>query len=163
MPTRPFRVVLDTNVMVRGVGNSRSPSGQVLALCDQRVVIPLISRPVLAEYRTVLNDPAIGSRYSDLSTTKVETELARLAYLGDLIRKNNVRFAFPRDPKDSKFIELAIAGGAGAIVTGDRDMLDLPKGRDEVSKRFRQRLPGIHVMRPEVFLDWIALSRLHLN
>jgi len=135
----------------------------VLAFCDQRLVIPLISGAVLSEYRTVMGDPDVLARYPELSPTKVETVLTRLTYVGDVIRHKRVRFTFPRDPKDAKFIELAIAGGATAIVTCDRDFLDLPTGRDEASKRFRQRLPMIQVVRPEAFVQWFEGKWTHPN
>lgn len=35
-----------------------------------------------------------------------------------------------RDPKDDKFLELAVNGRADLIVTGDRDLLDLNPFRD---------------------------------
>ena len=163
MPPPPVRVVLDTNVMVRGLGNSQSPSGQILEFCDRRMVIAMVSRVVLAEYRNILNDPEVVAKYPSFSAMKVEAQLARLAYIGDMIRNTRVRFEFPRDPKDAKFVELAIAGEAAAIITGDRDLLALPTGRDETAKRFRQRLPSTVVVRPDVFFRWFDLRRLHLN
>ena len=35
-----------------------------------------------------------------------------------------------RDPKDNKFLELAISGNATHIITGDKDLLDLHPFRD---------------------------------
>ena len=51
MPRSPIRLVLDTNVIVRGLVNSRSPSGRVLQAVDDRHVLLLLSKPVLAESR----------------------------------------------------------------------------------------------------------------
>jgi putative PIN family toxin of toxin-antitoxin system len=141
--------------MVRAIGNRESPSGRVLDLCDRRVAVPLVSRPVIAEYRETLNDPQVVRFFPTLHPAKVEAQIERLLYLGDRIRNMDVRFAFPRDPKDAKFIELAIVGAAAAIVTCDHDLLALSTGYDEVSKRFRRRLPLTHVVRPEVFLHWL--------
>ena len=163
MPTWPVRTVLDTNVMVRGISHASSPSGRVLALCDRRMTVPLISGVVLAEYRMVLGDPKIVARYPEITNMKVETVLARLQYVGDIFRETRVRFTFPRDPKDAKFIELAIAGGATAIVTCDQDLLELPAGRDDAAKRFRQRLPTTQIMRPEDFVRWFEGAWPALN
>ncbi len=45
-----------------------------------------------------------------------------------------------RDPKDHKFLELALSGRATCIVTGDEDLLTLHPFR------------GIHILRPQGFL-----------
>jgi putative PIN family toxin of toxin-antitoxin system len=46
-----------------------------------------------------------------------------------------------RDPKDDKFLEVAVTGGAGYIVTGDPDLLALHPFR------------GIQVLSPRSFLE----------
>ena len=46
-----------------------------------------------------------------------------------------------RDPKDDKFLELAVAGYAQCIVSGDPDLLELHPFR------------GIHILSPRAFLD----------
>ena len=48
-----------------------------------------------------------------------------------------------RDPKDERFLAAALGGSAQAIVSYDRDLLDLKKPF------------GIPVMRPAAFLLWI--------
>ena len=63
MPLTPYRVVLDTNVLLRGIINPRSTSGRILWACDQRRVVPVLSKPVLAEYRFILTDPKLVARY----------------------------------------------------------------------------------------------------
>jgi predicted nucleic acid-binding protein len=76
----------------------------------------------------------------------VETAIARLRFRGDYLRRVTERFHYPRDPLDAKFIELAIAGRATHLITHDADLLDLPHGRDDAAKRFRQRLPNLEVI-----------------
>ncbi len=46
-----------------------------------------------------------------------------------------------RDPKDNKFLELAVAGNADCIVTGDKDLLVLDPFRN------------IRIITPKEFLD----------
>jgi uncharacterized protein len=147
-----YRAVLDTNVIVRALINARSASGRVLKACENRVVIPLLSKPVLAEYRAILTQPRIVDRYPELNERSVRAALERLSYVGDLVRRVAARFDFARDPKDAKFIELAITARATHLITTDDDLLRLTDGRDEASKRFRQRLPSIEVLHPEEFI-----------
>jgi putative PIN family toxin of toxin-antitoxin system len=47
-----------------------------------------------------------------------------------------------RDPKDDKFLELAVDGRADGIVTGDKDMLALHPFR------------GIAIVTPASYLEW---------
>jgi hypothetical protein len=70
---------------LRGLINSNSASGLVLAACEARRVIPALSKPVLAEYRYILKDPKIVSRYPELESRKVDVALARLTFVGDRI------------------------------------------------------------------------------
>jgi putative PIN family toxin of toxin-antitoxin system len=152
VPLTTYRVVLDTNVLLRGLINSHSASGRILALCEDRKLVPVLSKSVLAEYRYILKDPKIVARCPELEPRKVDVTLARLIFVGDVIRSIKVRFVYPRDPQDAKFIELAIAANATHLVSSDGDILDLPGGHGEASKRFRQRLPTIVVLDPPDFL-----------
>lgn len=152
MPATPHRLVVDTNVLLRGLINIRSTSGRVLNACDARSVVIVLSNAALSEYRAVLTDPVVVGPYPELTRRKVELVLRRLRYVGDVIRSVGVRFEFPRDPKDAKWIELAIAGRATHIISVDNDLLSLSTGRGDASKRFRQRLPGVDVIEPGEFL-----------
>ena len=109
-------------------------------------VVLLLSKPVLSEYRGVLTNNAIHDRYSELTSEKVEVALRRLRYVGDTLRSVESRFDYPGDPKDAKFIELAIAGHATHIVSGDGDLLWLATGAGDPATRFRQRAPSTQVL-----------------
>jgi uncharacterized protein len=145
------RVVLDTNVLLRGVLNARSAAGRLVDACDSREFLLLLSRPLLAEYRAVLAHPEIVSRHPELTLERVELVLKRLRYVGDILSCHS-RFEFARDPKDEKLIELAIDGRATHIVTADNDLLSLPTGRRDASKRFRQRLRDVQILTPAEFV-----------
>lgn len=148
-----IRLVLDTNVILRGLLNLRSAAGAVIQAVERRSVVLLLSKPVLAEYRAVLTDPVVVGRFPELTPQRVEVALRRFRYLGDYLRSVKTRFALPRDPRDEMFIELAIAGGATHIISADDDLLALASGRGESAKRLRQRLPGVRVLDPARFLD----------
>lgn len=152
MPQSRHRAVLDTNIVVRGFINPQSSSGRILRGCEDRRVLPLLSGEVLSEYRSTLRHPSIVERYPQLTRPEIDVSLERLLYVSDFYRQTNVRFAFPRDPKDAPLVELAIAGRATHLISVDNDLLALVKGRDDASRRFRQRLPGISVLKPEDYL-----------
>jgi putative PIN family toxin of toxin-antitoxin system len=146
-----YRVVLDTNVVLRALVSGDSPAARILGAAESRAFVTLLSRPVLAEYRAALTDAETVERFPSLSRRRVDLTLARLRFISDYLRDPRTRFSYPRDPRDAKFIELAIAGRATHIISGDRDLLALPNGRGEASRRFRQRLPRVSVMTPNEF------------
>ena len=153
MPASTVRLVIDTNIILRGLLNTRSLSGRILDAVEKRRVLLLLSKPVLDEYRAVLTDPAIVERFPELSTEAVEVALRRLRYLSEYFRSVRARFEFPRDPRDEMLIELAISGKATDIVSADNDLLSLPTGHADASKRLRQRLPNLSIVSPGEFLD----------
>jgi uncharacterized protein len=151
-PVPPFRVIVDTNTLLRGIADPTSASGRVLTLCDQRNILILLSRALLAEYRRVLGAPEIVRRNPAISGDAVELVLRRLRYVGEHTARPGARFRFDRDRRDEPVLELAIAAAATHIITNDKDLLSLPLGHDEASKRLRQRLPGLRILRPARFL-----------
>jgi putative PIN family toxin of toxin-antitoxin system len=153
MADSPFRVVLDTNVLLAGLVSANSASQRIVDALMDREAVPLLSAPVMAEYRAILMHPVIVARFQDLTTRRVAMALHRFRYVADEIETGRVRFEFARDPNDAMFVELAIAGSATHIVTLDPDLLSLPVGRSDASRRFRQRLRGVAVLRPGAFLD----------
>jgi hypothetical protein len=61
-------------------------------------------------------------------------------------------FADCRDPKDNKFLEVAVSGHAAVIVTGDRDLLDLADGFDDVRSR---PLVEVTVSQRQEQMEWV--------
>ena len=153
MPADSLRLVLDTNVLLAGLVSKSSASQKVVDSLQARKAIPLLSPPVLAEYRAVLLHPAIAARFANLTSRRVDLALQRLRYIGDEYRTMRVRFEFERDPRDAIFIELAIAGKATHLITMDPDLLSLPTARTDAGKRFRQRLGRLTVQTPQSFIQ----------
>lgn len=56
------------------------------------------------------------------------------------------------DPKDEKYLNLAIAADAEYIVTRDRLLLGLMTATDANAVAFRTAYPRIDILRPEPFL-----------
>jgi predicted nucleic acid-binding protein len=73
-------------------------------------------------------------------------------YVGDFLPVLRARFRLSSDPTDAKLVELAIDGEATHLASFDRDLLSLPRARNDAGKRFRQRLPKLEIMMPEELL-----------
>lgn len=150
-PVLPLRVVLDTNVLLRALANPASQSHQLVSACEVRKAVALLSKLLLDEYcRVVVH---LQDRDGSITLFDIQAQLRKRQYLGEYLRHVSVSFSFPRDPTDAKLIELAIQAGATHIATYDADLLSLPASRSEAGKRFRQRLRGVCVIRPEELID----------
>lgn len=154
LPSLPsLRVVLDTNTLLRGLVSATSPAATVRRAAENRLFVPLLSKPVLDEYRAVLSDPDLAERFPGITPRLVELTIRRLRFVSDYVRSPRARFEYTRDPLDQKFIELAIGLRATHIVSADKDLLSLPHGRGDAAKRFRHRLPGVEVLEAHRFVE----------
>ncbi|MBK1987698.1 putative toxin-antitoxin system toxin component, PIN family [Sphaerospermopsis aphanizomenoides BCCUSP55] len=119
------RFVIDTNVIISALIFSQSTTMQAFREAKQTGSI-LISAEILAELIDVLSRKKFD-RY--LSREIREDFLASLARETELITITET-VDICRDPKDNKFLELAISGNATHIITGDKDLLELHPFRD---------------------------------
>ncbi len=121
-----IRIVADANVMVSAAltRSPLAPSALVLeAALDGRVVL-LSSPMLLSEIMSVLVRPRLR-RY--LSLDEAERFVIDLA--SQTTHVNDAPLPHPsvcRDPRDDYLVALAVATRADAIVTGDRDLLEMP-------------------------------------
>lgn len=126
-PAAPLRVVLDTNVLLSlfVFADSRfAPLRGEIAAGRWRA---LTSAPCLAEFRRVLGYPLF-----DLAPERQEAAYA--AYLAlvhtiDAVPQHAVALPRCKDKDDQKFLELARDGSAHWLVTADKMLLRLRRGR----------------------------------
>jgi uncharacterized protein len=119
------RVIFDTNTLVSTALFPGSVPGQALTVASQTYEI-LASSETLIELEAVLSRSKF-ERY--LSLEKRQNFLAYIRLLVILVETNETITAC-RDPKDNKFLELAVSGKATALITGDKDLLDLHPFRE---------------------------------
>jgi putative PIN family toxin of toxin-antitoxin system len=150
LPADPLRLVLATNVLLAGLVSKSSASQKVVDSLASRKTIPLVSPPVLAEYRAVLLHPEIAKRFGNLTARRVELALHRLRYVGDEFDTTRVRFELARDPRDAMFVELAIVGQATHLITMDGDLLSLPTNPHRCGKTLPTTPPAAHRANPAI-------------
>ncbi|MGA2046727.1 MAG: putative toxin-antitoxin system toxin component, PIN family [Terracidiphilus sp.] len=114
------RLVLDTNVLVgAALRNGSMPHRALLkARMESRL---LASDETLAEFGKVLLRDKFDKAIDRALREELIEEYSRLCTLVPIPRPIHAC----RDPKDDKFLEVAVHGRADAIVTGDSDLLDL--------------------------------------
>ncbi len=131
-----MRCVLDTNVLVSALLLPDSKPRQALDLALRKGKV-LLSFGVLAELYEVLSRKQFR-RYIDEEDIRIFlAAVTREAQWVDV----DVQIAACRDPKDDKFLELGVSGGATYIITGDSDLLAL------------NPFQGIQILPPHSFLE----------
>ena len=130
------RVVVDTNVFISAALMPHSVPRRAVALVMQSARL-LVSVETVCELNDVLRRPKFD-RYA--------SEASRLEYLAAAIQGASLveatdQLTACRDPKDDKFLNLAVAGRATHIISGDRDLLVL------------NAFQGVAIVTPQQFLD----------
>ena len=119
------RLVVDTNVFASATIFPRSvPRQAVDHALDHDVVI--FSEATMNELAEVLSRPKFDSF---VSRAQRELFLAQIESTAEFVPIIQLVRAC-RDPKDDKFLEVALNGRADAIITGDSDLLEMHPWRE---------------------------------
>lgn len=108
-----MRIVLDTNVVVSAMLSGSGAPYVAMQLVLQGAVILLADSRILAEYDEMTARPQFG-----FDENERRTLLDVLAQVAEPVIATPLRVSLP-DPDDRVFVEVAIAGDADAIVTGN--------------------------------------------
>ena len=119
------RIVVDTNVLVSRLILPRSSPAHAVRKAELDAIL-LISDATMYELADVLAR-AKFDRYVSIEDRK--SFLRRLSYFAEFVPIIQLVHEC-RDPKDDKFLEVALNGRADVIVTGDADLLALNPWRE---------------------------------
>ena len=150
------RFVIDTNVLVSALLFSESVPGQVVTRALNSGTL-LVSSAFIRVFHPAEPDPRMDETWVSfpveldgvLGRDKLDRYVVRDErdrFLGALVRESELvdiaeHVEVCRDPKDDRILELAVNGGAAAIVTGDSDLLVLDPFR------------GVRIVIPAAFLE----------
>ncbi len=135
---RDWRCVLDTNVIISAMLFPRSVPRQAFDRAWATAYV-LGSTATLRE----LDEVARRSSFDRYVTREQRMELVAAVIRDSVFVEVIDSIIACRDPKDDKFLDLAVSGQATHIISGDRDLLDLHPFR------------GIFILKPQ---DFLALS-----
>jgi putative PIN family toxin of toxin-antitoxin system len=124
MPERP-RLVVDTNVLISRLLARNSVAAQAVRKAMDSSQL-LVSSETMHELSDVLFRPRFDPYISPADRLVFLTLLRRTALFIDEIE--TVKAC--RDPKDDKFLALAVTGRASLILSGDSDLLTLHPFRE---------------------------------
>lgn len=141
-----MRVVLDTNVWLDWLVFDGNEVTALRAACAGNAVQPVIDSPCLNELARVLAYPEFKLDAGGIDQRLAEVRALSVAHAGNGAPANGT---LPRctDPDDQKFLELAQASGARALLSRDKALLRL-------GRRTRRRC-GFDILAPR---DWVAQS-----
>ena len=136
MPHEPERIVADTNLLVSRLLLPQSlPAKAVRKAVDEGQL--LVSDATLGEFADVLSRAKFDPYVSLEDRQDFIRVLNRVAQRIIVIAPIKAC----RDPKDDKFLEVALNGEANLILTGDRDLLTLHPFR------------GVDILSPREYLE----------
>lgn len=128
-------VVLDTNILVSGLGWSGPPSLIVDAVVAGEVLL-VSSPPLLAELKRVLTHPKLAAVFPDPAGI-----VERIRVVAEVVEPT-FTLGVVADEPDNRVIEAAVAARVDAVVTGDAMLLAV--GDHD----------GIPIVSAARFLDW---------
>jgi len=114
------RVVLDTNVLVSALlfGGMQD---RLIARWKAGAIVPVFSKATFDEFRKVLAYPRFSLTEAEILVL-IEDEVIPYA---DVVEIHEEIHGVCRDPGDDIFLSCAVAGEVEAIVSGDKDLLDM--------------------------------------
>jgi uncharacterized protein len=121
-----MKLVFDTNILVSAAMLPDSVPAQALNAAEEKGLV-LYSDETLAELVTVLERPKLRP-YLDPEMIAEFFVRVRITWQCVPIVQ---RVLLCRDPKDDKFLELALNGQADFLITGDQDLLVLHPYQDK--------------------------------
>jgi uncharacterized protein len=145
-------VVFDCMVFLQAAISHQGPSHAAYRLFEEGVFRLYVSSEVLAEVSDVLTRPKVTRKFPSLTADKVADLLGQLHREAVLIPDVPQVFVYERDPKDERYLNLAITASAHYLVTWDRDLLDLMSESSSEGQTFRQSFPQLTILNPPGFL-----------
>lgn len=130
-----MNIVLDTNVIVSGLLSPFSPCGEIVRMVSAGELKLCLDARLLSEYAEVLRRPRF-----DFNAELISALLDHVTHSGILVAGSPLALSLP-DPDDASFLEVALAGRAEHLVTGNL-------------RHFPPHLRGgISVLSPRDFID----------
>ncbi|MCC6167944.1 MAG: putative toxin-antitoxin system toxin component, PIN family [Caldilineaceae bacterium] len=138
-----MRVVFDTNVFVSALLAPQGIPSQLFQLWEVHLFDILVSEASLEELARVLRYPKIRKRLR-VSDAELDDYVRLLRAKVVVVAPQERVEAVTDDASDNVYLEIALAGKADCVVTGDRHLLQL------------EQYQGILILTPADFLDYLT-------
>jgi putative PIN family toxin of toxin-antitoxin system len=109
-----MRIVVDTNVLVAGLLSPFGTCAKIVRMISSGELTLYLDARILSEYNEVLCRPKFR-----FDIDRVVALLEHIEYRGQIMSASPLSRPLP-DPADEPFLEIAVAGRAVCLVTGNR-------------------------------------------
>ena len=116
-----IKVIVDTGIVVSAAFRDRTPEDVILFIVGEEEFEWIVSPAILEEYNEVL------ARKKFALTPEILQRWSEMFEQFTVIFEADLEIDFPRDQKDAKFLELALAAEADYLITGDKDFEEARK------------------------------------
>jgi putative toxin-antitoxin system toxin component, PIN family len=116
-----IKVVVDTGVIVSAAFRDRAPEEVILFINEQEDFEWVVTSAILKEYNEVLRRKKFNLPLNILQKWRDIFEQC------SIMIGVEIEIDFPRDEKDAKFLECALAAEADYLITGDNDFEEAQK------------------------------------
>ena len=114
---RRIRVVLDTNVLIAAITNSRSASAKIVEEAIQgRSLQICLSSEVVSEYEYILRSFRFALKKREEGSDFISVLQSNACFTDPTVRIRRIK----DDISDNKFLECAVSAGAKYLITSDR-------------------------------------------
>ncbi len=149
------RVVFDCMIYLQATFSNTGPAAALLRLVDNEEITLFVSHDILEEVGAVLSRPNIRQKNPAITDERVDAFLRRLTEKATVVESVRQHFTYVRDPKDEKYVNLALEVAATYLVSRDIDLLDLMTSDAAECQDFRRRFHSLKIVEPGEFLKTI--------
>lgn len=140
--------IFDCSIFVQATLRGAGPAAACFELVESGQVRLVVSEDLLTEVRNVLSRPSLVRKYPQMASPRVGEFLAAVIEHAQILDPVPEAFAYPRDPRDQPYLDLAILSGSDYLVSRDRDLLDLQNPASEAGQQLRRRIPNLTILDP---------------
>lgn len=137
-----IKAVVDTGINVSAAFRDRTPEEVILFIVEQEDFEWIVSLAILEEYNEVLASKKFNLPPETLQKWREIFEQCTTTIEVD------IEIDFPRDQKDAKFLECALAAEADYLITGDKDF-------EEAQKLVRTTIISVSQFKKLVMENWV--------
>ena len=141
-----MRIVLDTNIYVSALISAKGHPAMIVRWWLEGAYDVLLSQPIRDEVLRVTAYERIQKKYANVRENRLEFA-ALLAEQAVWVQPEMTIDAVEADESDNRYVECAVAGEAGYIITGDDHLLALGE------------YAGIRILTPAAFVVLVEGER----
>jgi len=142
-------------IFLQAAAKPLGPAAALLELVEIGELELFVSEACLDEIREVLARPSLQRKFPSLTISTVSEFLERIRLCSVLTKDVPSLFELDRDPKDAKYVDLAIAARSDFLVTRDNDLIDLREAGSPLLPIFEKLALQCKIVDPFQMLSYL--------